>query len=163
MNINCIITSGSFVRFLSSWSSSHDSLWKRIAQLARAIAHAGFWQSKEIEIIDAWLADLHSVGYFFPSIVRSISSSSSSIVSKASSYLCNGVLQNVSKKLGLTLTLIFVSVFIGEIDTFLFLSSSLKEGSVPFHDRMKQVRSYMNSTVTILFEDRFIDPGFPPK
>ena len=27
---------------------------------------------------------------------------------------------------------------------------------------MKQVRSYMNSTVTILFEDRFIDPGFPP-
>ena len=82
--------SGSFVRFLSSWSSSHDSLWKRIAQLARAIAHAGFWQSKEIEIIDAWLADLHSVGYFFPSIVRSLSSSSSSIVQKRSSYLCNG-------------------------------------------------------------------------
>ena len=45
----------------------------------------------------------------------------------------------------------------GEIDTFLFLSSS----SIPLINRLKQARSYINTTVTILYKDRNIDPNIP--
>jgi hypothetical protein len=36
--------SGSFVRFLSLWSSSLPTLVQRIGQLSRDIAQAGFWK-----------------------------------------------------------------------------------------------------------------------
>lgn len=49
----------------------------------------------------------------------------------------------------------------GEADIFLFLSSSLITGPVPLSTRLKQARSYMNTTVTILYEDRIVNPGIP--
>ncbi|CAF4731640.1 unnamed protein product, partial [Rotaria sp. Silwood1] len=87
--------SGSFVSFLVSWSSSYNLLSKRIAQLAKDIAQAGFWQSNKVDIMDAWLTDLHSVE------------------------------------------------------------------TIPFDVNWKPIRSYLNSTVTILYEDRVIDPNIP--
>ena len=81
--------SSSFVDFLRSWSSSHHSLSKRISQLAKDIANAGFWNSKEVDIMNAWLHDLQSVGYIFPSIVTPSSSYFSSGNTKTSSYMCD--------------------------------------------------------------------------
>ena len=81
--------SGSFVRFLASWSSSHPTLIERISQLARDIAQAGFWQSKEAIIMEAWLTDLKSVGYSFPSIVKPSSFFSYEYNKKTSSCMCN--------------------------------------------------------------------------
>ncbi len=150
--------SGSFVRFLSSWSSSHNSLPKRISQLARDIAQAGFWKSKEIYIMDAWIDDLHSVGYSFPSIIQP--SSSSPIIKKRAAICVTGLAECIQE--GWTPTHINLRNRLqGDIDTFLFISSSHKRGPVPSDTRLKQVRSYMNSTVTILYEDQVIDPHIP--
>ena len=44
---------------------------------------------------------------------------------------------------------------------FFFFRHHLKKGPVPLDTRLKQARSYMNSTVTILYEDRVIDPHIP--
>ena len=149
--------SGSFVRFLASWSSSHPSLAGRIAQLARDIAHAGFWQSKEIDIIDAWVADLHEVGYSFPSI---ISSSSPSRKEKRAAVCVTGLTECIQEAWAPT-DVNIRNLVPGDIDTFLFLSSSANRGPVPLNTRLKQVRSYLNSTVTVLYEDRDIDPHIP--
>jgi hypothetical protein len=151
--------SSSFVRFLASWSSSHRLLPQRIAQLARDIAEAGFWHSKEVDIIDAWLADLHSVGYSFPSILVP-SSSSSPIIEKRAAICVTGLAECIQEAWTPTHKII-LNRLQGDIDTFLFLSSSLKEGPVPLYTRLQQVRSYMNSAVTILYEDRVIDPHIP--
>jgi hypothetical protein len=150
--------SGSFVRFLTSWSSSHHSLAERIGQLARDIAQAGFWQSKEVDIMDAWLADLHSVGYSFPSIV--IPTSSSSIIQKRAAVCVTGLAECIQEAWTPTYNIIRNRVQ-GDIDIFLFLSSSVKQGSVPLKTRLQQIRSYMNSTVTVLYEDQVIDPHIP--
>jgi hypothetical protein len=151
--------SGSFVRFLSSWSSSHNSFVERIAQLVRDIAQAGFWHSNEIDIIDAWLADLHSIGYVFPSIVSSSISSHSS-QKKRTAICVTGLAECIQEAWTPTYTNIRNHLY-GEIDIFLFLSSSLKQGPVPLNSRLKQARSYGNSTVTILYEERVIDPHIP--
>jgi hypothetical protein len=153
--------SGSFVRFLASWSSSHRSLAGRIAQLARDIAQAGYWQSKEVDIMDAWLADLHSVGYSFPSIISSSSSSSPPPIKQKRAAICvTGLTECIEE--GWAPTAINIrSRLRGEIDTFLFLSSSVKLGPVPLDIRLKQIRLYMNATVTVLYEDRVIDPHIP--
>jgi hypothetical protein len=149
--------SGSFVRFLSSWSSTESSLTKRIAQLARDIAQAGFWQSKEIDIMDAWLADLHSIGYVFPSIIEY---SPSPIRQKRAAICVTGLAECIQE--GWTRTYITIRRhFPGDIDVFLFLSSSFKEGPIPLDTRLQQVRSYMNSTVTIIYRAPVMDPHRP--
>jgi hypothetical protein len=151
--------SGLFVRFLSSWSSTHELLSKRISQLARDIADAGFWKAKEVDIMDAWIADLYSVGYSFPSVVKP-SSSSPSIKQKRAAVCVTGIAECIQEGWSPTYTTLRNHLQ-GDIDVFLFLSSSSKEGPVPLDTRLKQARSYMNSTVTVLYEDRDIDPGIP--
>ena len=149
--------SGSFVRFLASWTSTKQSLAERIAQLARDVAEAGFWQSKEADIMNAWLADLQSVGYSFPSLV---SSASAPMKQRRAAVCVTGVTECVREAWAPTHDIILKHLS-PDIDTFLFLSSSSKEGPVPLTTRLKQVRSYMNSTVTVLYEDRVIDPRIP--
>ena len=131
--------SGLFVRFLSSWSSSHPSLSKRISQLARDIAHAGFWKLKEVDIIDAWIDDLNSVGYSFPSIVTP--PSSPPIKQKRAAICVTGLTECIQEAFAPTYNAIRNHLE-GDIDTFLFLSSSSKKGPVPLDTRLKQVRSY---------------------
>jgi hypothetical protein len=150
--------SGSFVRFLTSWSSSHRSLAKRIYQLARDIAIAGFWHSKEVEIMDAWLADLHSVGYSFPAIVPP--SSPSPMIKKRAAVCVTGFAECVQEGWNPTYNTLS-NRFQGDIDTFLFLSSSSKDEPALVHPRLQQIRSYINSTVSIIYEDRAIDPNIP--
>ena len=149
--------SGSFARFLAAWSSSLPSLAERIAQLAKDVAQAQFWQSKEIAIMNAWLTDLNSVGYSFPSVVsssgRSIPVQKRAVVCVTGSSECVQAWASTDIALRQRLH--------GEIDTFLFLSSSLRNGSTSVSARHQQSRSYLNSTVTVLYEDRVIDPGIP--
>jgi hypothetical protein len=152
--------SGSFVRFLASWSSSHYTLVERIIQLARDIAQAGFWQSKEATIMEAWLTDLQSVGYIFPSIVQPSSSSPTAITPKRIAVCVTGLTECVQEAWASTHSTM-LKKFSSEIDVFFLLSSSSKEGPIPLDTRLKQARSYMNSTVTILYEDRVIDPHIP--
>ncbi|CAF1684991.1 unnamed protein product, partial [Adineta ricciae] len=80
--------SASFVRFLASWSSSNPSLVGRIRELARDISRGGFWKWKEVEIIDAWLEDLRSVGYQFPPIIKPSSKLSSTAVKQKRAAIC---------------------------------------------------------------------------
>jgi hypothetical protein len=151
--------SGAFVRFLSSWSSSDQSLAKRIATLARDIARAGFWQWREVDIIDAWLADLHSIGYRFPSIAEP-KKENGPIKNRRAAICVTGIAECIDE--GWKPTYLDIrSRLQGDIDTFLFISSSAQHGPVPLTKRLKQIRSYMNSTVTIVFEDRAIDPHIP--
>ncbi|CAF3920638.1 unnamed protein product [Rotaria sp. Silwood1] len=89
--------SGSFVSFLVSWSSSYNLISKGIAQLAKDIAQAGFWQSNKVDIMDAWLTDLHSVGYSFPSIVQTPSSSPASIVQKRAAICVTGLAECIQE------------------------------------------------------------------
>jgi hypothetical protein len=152
--------SGSFVRFLASWSSSHRLLIKRIIQLAEDVAQAGFWQSKETTIMEAWLADLQSVGYIFPSIIQPSSSSSTSLTKKRVAVCVTGPTECIEEAWAGTYNTLRHHLD-GDMDTFLFLSSSHKKGPIPLDTRLKQIRSYMNSTVTILYEDRIIDPHIP--
>jgi hypothetical protein len=125
----------------------------------RDIAQAGFWHSKEIDIMNAWLTDLHSVGYSFPSITVP-SSSSSPIIKKRAAVCVTGLAECIQEAWTSTYTNIRHRLQ-GDIDTFLFLSSSFKQGPVPLYSRLQQVRSYINSTVIILYEDRVIDPHIP--
>ncbi|CAF4045241.1 unnamed protein product, partial [Rotaria sordida] len=152
--------SGSSVRFLVSWSSSQRLLSKRIGQLARDIAQAGFWQPKEVDIMNAWLADLHSVGYSFPSIVLPFSSSSPSIIQKRAAVCVTGFAECIQEAWVPTYSTI-CNHLQGDIDVFLFLSSSRKSKTNLFDINLKQIRSYLDSTVTILYEDRIIDPHIP--
>ena len=151
--------SGAFVRFLSSWSSSSPTLVQRIIQLTTAIADAGFWKSDETKIINAWITDLHAVGYIFPAIV-STSSTSPPLQHKRAAICVTGLTECIEEAWAKNYQLIRNSLS-GDLDTFLFLSSSMSEGSVPLDTRLKQIRSYMNTTVTIIYEDRTIDPKIP--
>ncbi|CAF1675077.1 unnamed protein product [Rotaria magnacalcarata] len=153
--------SGSFVRFLASWSSSLPSIAKRIAQLARDIAQAGFWHSKEIDIIDAWLTDLRSVGYSFPSIIST--ASPNPVIQKRAAVCVTATAECINKVWAQT-DVNLRNRLHGDIDTFLFLSSSSPNRSlplIPLATRLKRARSYKNTTVTILYEDRVIDTDIP--
>jgi hypothetical protein len=151
--------SGSFVRFLSSWSSSLPAVPQRIQQLTKDIAQAGFWKTNEVEIMNAWINDLYLVGYQFPSIVSS-SLSSSPLIEKRAAICVTGVIECIEEAWKHNHIHIRNSLH-GSIDTFLFLSSSSTSGSIPLIDRLKQARSYMDTTVTILYEDRDINPNIP--
>ena len=150
-----------FVQFLSSWSSNESTLDRRIKQLARDIARNQFWQWKEVEIIDAWIDDLHSVGYKFPKIIQQKSISQTNKIKRRTAVCVTGLAECIQE--GWTLTYNSLRNRLqGDIDTFLFLSStSPSKQPIPPSTRFKQIRSYMNSTVTILYEDRAISPNIP--
>ncbi len=152
--------SGLFVRFLSSWSSSLPTLAQRIIQLANDIAKAGFWKTKEINIINAWINDLYLVGYTFPTIMTSSPSSSPPVQHKRAAICVTGVTECIQEAWAKNYQLIRNSLS-GDLDIFLYLSSSTYEGYIPLYNRLKQVRSYMNTTVTIIYEDRTINPNIP--
>jgi len=152
--------SGSFVRFLSSWSSSLSTLDQRIIQLAKDIAQAGFWNSKEVEIMNAWINDLYLVGYIFPTLSSSSSSSVSSITQKRAAICVTGLTECL-KEAWTKNYLHIQNSLEGDTDTFIFLSSSIPSGPIPLHIRLKQIRSYINTTITVIYEDRNINPNIP--
>lgn len=152
--------SGSFVRFLSSWTSTDRTLIRRIALLARDIAQGGFWHSDEVNIIDAWLNDLVAVGYKFPPVVTPSQTKSVVIKEKRAAICVTGVSECLNEG-WIPTSMKIRERLTGEIDTFLFISSSMKKGPVPLADRLKEIRSFLNTTVTILYEDRVVDPNIP--
>ncbi|CAF3701296.1 unnamed protein product [Rotaria socialis] len=152
--------SGSFARFLASWLSSNSLLSKRISQLAKGIVQAGFWRLKEVDIVNAWLTDLRSIGYIFPLIVTSPSSSRTSIKEKRIAVCVTGIVECIQEGWVPTYNMILNSLQ-GDIDTFVFLSSSHKLETIRFSVHSKNIRSYLNSTATIIYDDRIIDPQIP--
>ncbi|CAF3242752.1 unnamed protein product [Rotaria socialis] len=127
--------SGSFDRFLASWSSSNSLLSKRISQLAK-------------------------VGYIFPLIFTSPSSSRTSIKEKRIAVCVTGIVECIQEGWVPTYNMILNSLQ-GDIDTFVFLSSSHKLETIRFSVHSKNIRSYLNSTATIIYDDRIIDPQIP--
>ena len=147
--------SASFARFLTTWSSSLPSLVNRILQLTSDLVQAKFFDPREIEIMAAWLADLQFVNYSFPSIAQP---QASPIIRKKRATICvTGVAEWVQAAWSITHTKIQQHIQ-GSTDAFLFLSSIPAGNPVPLYERMKQTRSYPNSTLIILYEDRTIDP-----
>jgi hypothetical protein len=147
--------SASFARFLTKWSSSLPSLVNRIVQLTIDLVQAKFVDPREIDIMVAWLADLQLVNYSFPSIVQP---RLSPIIRRKRAAICvTGVAECVQEAWSITHMKIQEHIQ-SPTDTFLFLSSISAGNPVPLYDRMKHARSYPNSTVMILYEDRTIDP-----
>lgn len=127
--------------------------------MAKDIAEANFWDRQEVEIMNAWISDLHSVGYKFPSIVRP--STAPAITHKRAAVCVTSLTECVEETWAKSDVAIRQRLH-GDIDTFLFLSSSYaSKGSIPLIKRLKEARSYQNSTVTVLYEDRLIDPQIP--
>lgn len=151
--------SGAFVDFLASWSSSLPTLDERIAQLTEDIVQAGFLKAKDLDLIKAWVKDLHAVGYSFPSIVPP-STRSHPVQEKRAAICVTGLVECVQEAWTQNHRHIRNSLR-GDIDTFLFLSSTATSGPVPLSIRMQQARAYLNTTVAILYEDRIIDPQIP--
>ncbi len=118
-------------------------------------------EKKEIEIMNAWINDLYLVGYTFPTIITSSPSSSPPSIQHKRAALCvTGVTECIDEAWAKNYQLIRNSLS-GDLDIFLYLSSSGYEGHIPLKDRLKQTRSYMNTTVTIIYEDRTMNPNIP--
>ncbi|CAF1042237.1 unnamed protein product [Didymodactylos carnosus] len=151
---------GKFVRFLISWNSTADTLVKRIIQLSSDIARAGFWSSKEVEIMNAWLEDIQRIGYKPPPLEKK---SLNRVKNQTRVAMCvSGVSECVNDSWKVTESEIRKRLN-GQIDLFLFLSSSTtvdQPETVSLDIRLKEARLY-NATVKILYEDRSLDPGFP--
>ena len=149
--------SGSFVRFLAQWTSSYPTLIERIAQLANDIAHAGFWKSSEVEIINAWLQDLNAVGYRFPAL----KSQSSMTATKKRVAICVTRTAECIDRAWRKTEQQLRRQFDGDVDTFLFLSSSNTSGPVPIADRLKEARAFSDSAVTVIYEERDLHSNDP--
>lgn len=54
---------GSLIYFLCNWRSRTNDLFSTIVDLHSSLIDAGFFKPKEFELINAWLEDLHTVGY----------------------------------------------------------------------------------------------------
>ncbi|UJR32727.1 hypothetical protein I4U23_020186 [Adineta vaga] len=151
--------SGSFVRFLVSWSSTLPTLIERILRLSKDISQAGFWKSEEINVIKAWINDLQLIGYSFPTIIGP-SSISNSVVEKRAAVCVTGLAECVQEAWTKNHHHIRNSLQ-GDMDIFLFLSSSMDIEPNLRIDRIKQARTYLNTTVTVLYEDRDVNPNIP--
>lgn len=58
--------STSFVRFLRNWGSCNPSLSGRMIELAVALEAAHYWDSRDVDLMKAWVKDLSALGYEWP-------------------------------------------------------------------------------------------------
>jgi hypothetical protein len=56
-----------FMGVLQTWSSTHPELSERIHNLTGTLTQARFWGERDGQLAQAWIEDLHRVGYQFPS------------------------------------------------------------------------------------------------
>ena len=63
---------GRLVKFLTQWKPSRtiNSFFDVAKALSADMVTAGFWKSGEVELVNAWIADLISVGYKEPPLFR---------------------------------------------------------------------------------------------
>jgi len=59
-------TATALVRFLLAWSSCASSLAERLKQLAVDLERARFWDERDVKLMNAWVDDLTSLGYKWP-------------------------------------------------------------------------------------------------
>ncbi|CAF1024668.1 unnamed protein product [Didymodactylos carnosus] len=112
--------------------------------------------------MNAWLQDLQSVGYIFPALINQ-RKTQELVVQKRAAVCVTGVIECIHEAWEQSEHEIHRRLN-GDIDTFLFLSSTEPKGVtppiVPLEKRLKDARLY-NATVKILYEDRPLDPGLP--
>jgi len=60
--------SGSLITLLRSWKSVSVNLSDRLCEITQLMIDHGFYGNKEIELVEAWIADLKDVGYVIPNI-----------------------------------------------------------------------------------------------
>ncbi|CAH1774966.1 unnamed protein product [Owenia fusiformis] len=63
---------GDLVQFLSNWRCKSNNLTSCIQILADDMAHKGFWDISDAKLAAAWLQDLVSIGYKFPSMTTEL-------------------------------------------------------------------------------------------
>ncbi|CAF4428618.1 unnamed protein product, partial [Didymodactylos carnosus] len=156
--------SGKFVRFLDQWQSSLPTLFERISQISRDIAQQEFWDKSETDMIDAWLTDLHRIGYTPPIPVTTPQSKKlSSSLQKRTAVCVTDVTECINEAWSITEQKIR-KLLNGDIDVFLYLSSTMRiadqPSTVPLETRLTHVRRY-NATMKIIYEDREVDPRIP--
>lgn len=151
--------SGSFVRFLSNWSSDLPTIEQRIEKLFRDMVERKFFKLQELNFIRDWLNDLRSINYSFPKLVKTPETRKPK---KRTAVCVTGILECVQEAWSVMHKTIKQHVD-GGLDTFLFLSSSDTISPVRLHDRSKQAREYLNSTVAVFYNDQDLDPKIPSK
>jgi hypothetical protein len=59
---------GRYIQTLNEWECADDAvfMFDCISSLSRHLVTKGFWKSRDADMVDAWLADLASVGYTPP-------------------------------------------------------------------------------------------------
>jgi len=65
--LDLYLKSEDLIRFLKEWTSNKETLPERILDLAIAMVEKDFWKVGDARLVKAWLEDLISVGYEFPS------------------------------------------------------------------------------------------------
>ncbi|CAF1390018.1 unnamed protein product [Didymodactylos carnosus] len=155
--------SGKFVRFLDKWQSSLPTLFERISQISRDIAQQQFWDKSETDMIDAWLTDLHRIGYTPPiPITTPQDKKLSSSLQKRAAVCVTDVTECINEAWRITEQKIRKRLK-GDIDVFLYLSSTMRIdqlSTVPLETRLTDVRRY-TATTKIIYEDREVDPRLP--
>jgi hypothetical protein len=113
-----------------------------------------FRNQKKFKIRNAWINDLYLFGYTFPIIISS-SSCFSSITYKRVTICVTGLTECIEEA-WIKNYLHIRNILLCDIDTFIFLSSSINSGPIPLPIRLKEIYSYMTTTITIIYEDRNI-------
>lgn len=153
------------VHFLYHWRDNETRLSQRIRNLMKVLVQNKLMEESELQAMQAWLNDLSTLGYEYPSIIGSMNDARSKIRIKRSAVCVTGLsecIEEVWAKNELKLR----QRIKGDLDVFLYLSSGEKRemdnAARDSYLRIKQARLY-NATVNIIHEDTAdIDPGFPP-
>lgn len=57
---------GHYIKVLNEWTCTKTLFSECISQLSHHLVEAGFWKSRDADLVDAWIGDLISVGYELP-------------------------------------------------------------------------------------------------
>ncbi|CAF1513559.1 unnamed protein product [Didymodactylos carnosus] len=144
--------SGKFARFLTQWSSSAQSLFERILELADDIVQAGYWKSNEVEIMSAWLEDLVRVNYKPPAISHNKAKTFNTEIRTA--VCVTGVVECFNNPWNLTGVVESISSNDSKMDVFLYLSTNMTN-----KEKLRHVMQH-NSTVKVFYEERYLDIAY---
>lgn len=62
---------GQYIKKLNEWQCEEISFYECVKELSQELVNAGFWKSQDVDVIDAWISDLSSIGYQEPEMIKS--------------------------------------------------------------------------------------------
>ena len=60
---HCCCQSGQLVRFLGEWTTAAATLDSAMWSLAKGLYQHCYWGHRDLQLVEAWLHDLHTIGY----------------------------------------------------------------------------------------------------